>query len=82
MQNGRIDAAFLTSGLTNASILQLEKSFDLALVSISTQKANEITSIKDYFVALEIPAHTYGNEEQVPTISIRNALIVRKNLSE
>ncbi|STQ85687.1 TAXI family TRAP transporter solute-binding subunit [Helicobacter muridarum] len=82
LQNGRIDAAFLTSGLPNASILQLEKSFDLALVSIPTQRANEIASIKDYFVALEIPAHTYGNEEPVPTIAIRNALVVRKDLSE
>lgn len=82
LQNGRIDAAFLTSGLPNASILQLEKTFDLALVSIPAQKANEIAQKRDYFLPLEIPAQTYGNAEAIPTMAITNALVVRKDLSE
>lgn len=82
LQNGRIDVAFLTSGLPNASVLQLEKSFDLALVSIPPQRAKEIAAKRDYYVPLEIPAHTYGNDEPIPTMAIRNALVVRKDLSE
>ncbi len=82
LQNGRIDAAFLTSGLPNASVLQLAKTFDLALVSIPVEKAEEISQEKSYFIQADIPAGTYGNAEAIPSIAIKNALVVSKDLSE
>ncbi|RDU60212.1 C4-dicarboxylate ABC transporter substrate-binding protein [Helicobacter sp. MIT 14-3879] len=82
LQNGRVDAAFFASGLPNALVLQLEKTFDLALVSIPSDKAQEIASNKSYFTPAQIPANTYGNQEPIPTIAITNALVVRSDLSE
>lgn len=82
LQNGRIDAAFLTSGLPNASVLQLSKTFDLALVEIPAQKAEEISKNKSYFIASRIPIGTYGNTEEVPTMAIKNALVVSKKMSD
>lgn len=81
LQNGRIDAAFLTSGLPNASVLQLEKTFDLALVAIPKEQADMISKEQSYFFPASIPALTYSNEEDVPSIAIRNALVVAADLT-
>ena len=82
LRSGSIDAAFLTSGLPNASVLELAKTIDLKLVSVDPAKIEEIAKDQPYFVALDIPEGTYDNEEAVPTAAIMNALIVNSDLSE
>jgi uncharacterized protein len=82
LKSGSIDAAFLTSGLPNASVLELSKTLDIKLVSVNPDKIKEIAKDQPYFVAMEIPADTYGNAEAVPTAAIMNALVVRSDLSE
>lgn len=80
MRGGQLDAAFLTSGLPNASVMELENSVDLKVVSIDPAVVENME--EDYFESLEIPADTYGNEEAVPTVAIMNALVVRDDISE
>ncbi|UNM95830.1 TAXI family TRAP transporter solute-binding subunit [Ignatzschineria rhizosphaerae] len=82
LRGGKIDAAVLTSGLPNASIMELEQGFDLQLVEIRKPMVDEIAQDQSYFLSAEIPAGTYNNEEAVPTAIIVNALVVRKDLSE
>ncbi len=82
LRSGSIDAAFLTSGLPNASVLELAKTIDLKLVSVDPAKIEEIAKDQPYFVALDIPEGTYDNEEAVPTAAIMNALVVNSDLSE
>lgn len=82
LRAGQIDAAFLTSGLPNASLLELSQSLDIRMVSIDPADVESIAEDKSYFVALEIPADTYGNEEAIPTAAIMNALIVQSDMSE
>lgn len=82
LKSGKIDAAFLTSGLPNASVLELSKTVDLKLVSVKKENIEKMAKDQPYFVAMEIPADTYGNEEAVPTAAIMNALVVRSELSE
>lgn len=82
LKAGKLDAAFLTSGLPNASLLELEQSFDLQLVSIEPEDIERIAQDKSYFVSLQIPANTYGNDEPVTTAAIMNALAVRSDLSQ
>lgn len=82
LRSGRIDAAVLSSGLPNASIMELEQSFDLQLVSIDADKIGEIAKDKSYFHAKEIPAGTYGNKEAIPTAVITNALTISPKVSE
>ncbi|MDE0584123.1 MULTISPECIES: TAXI family TRAP transporter solute-binding subunit [Planococcus] len=82
LRAGQLDAAFLTSGLPNASLLELSETLDIRMVSIDPADVEEIAQDKSYFVALEIPADTYGNEEAVPTAAIMNALIVDSEMSE
>lgn len=78
----RIDAAFLTSGLPNASLLELEKGFDLKLVTIRPEMIEQIAKGAPYFISMDIPKDTYGNAEAVPTAAIMNALVVSSKLSD
>ena len=82
LRGGKIDAAVLTSGLPNASIMELEQGFDLQLVEIRKQKVDDIAQDQSYFLSAEIPAGTYGNADPIPTAIIVNALVARKDLSE
>lgn len=82
LKAGTIDAAFLTSGLPNASVLELAETFDLQLVSINPDKVAEIAKEHPYFVAYDIPVDTYGNKEAVATAAVPNALVVRADMSE
>ena len=82
MRGGQLDAAFLTSGLPNASVMELQNSVDLKIVPIEQEAVDVLSEDADYFEAMEIPADTYGNEEAVPTVAIMNALVVRSDMSE
>ncbi|MGD6834254.1 TAXI family TRAP transporter solute-binding subunit [Sutcliffiella halmapala] len=82
LKSGAIDAAFLTSGLPNASVLELSKTLDIKMVSVDPANIEKIANDQPYFVAMEIPADTYGNAEAVPTAAIMNALVVSSELSE
>ncbi len=82
LKSGKLDAAFLTSGLPNSSLMELQQGFDLQLVTIDPAKVAEIAKNETYFTAKEIPAGTYGNEEAIPTAAIMNAFVVSSDLSE
>lgn len=82
LKSGSVDAAFLTSGLPNSSVMELAASIDLALVAVDPMKIEEIAKDQPYFVAMDIPADTYGNTEAIPTAAIMNALVVSSELSE
>lgn len=82
LRAGQLDAAFLTSGLPNSSVLELSETLDIKLVTIDPEDIEKIAEDEAYFVPMEIPADTYGNDEPVPTAAIMNALTVHADLSE
>ena len=82
MKAGKIEAAFFSSGLPNSSLMELEQGLDLQIVTIDQDKLKEIIAAKPYFKTFAIPAGTYGNETDVPTAAIMNALLVSSDLSE
>ena len=79
---GRIDAAFLTSGLPNASVLELAETVEINIVAVEEAKVLEISEEHPYFIPYEIPEGTYNNDEAVPTAAVPNAFVVRSDLSE
>ena len=79
---GTIDAAFLTSGIPNASVMELSETLDITLVSVDPQKVEEIAKDHPYFISFEIKPGVYSNKESIFTAAVPNALVVRKNLSE
>ncbi|CAD2076935.1 TAXI family TRAP transporter solute-binding subunit [Phocicoccus pinnipedialis] len=82
LKSGTIDVAFTTSGLPNASVMELQNSVDLKIVPIEEEAVKRLQESVAIFESLPIPAGTYGNDEDIPTAAIRNALVVRSDLSE
>lgn len=82
LKGGKLDAAFLTSGIPNSSLMELQRGYDLQLVSIDPEKIKQIAKDQAYFLPMIIPKGTYDNAEDIPTAAIMNALVVRSDLSE
>lgn len=82
LKSGKLDAAFLTSGIPNSSLMELAQGFDLKIVPIQGAAIEELSKTKNYFITGTIPAGTYKNEQDIPTAAIMNALVVRADLSE
>ncbi|RLZ07923.1 TAXI family TRAP transporter solute-binding subunit [Acinetobacter sp. 2JN-4] len=82
LKGGKLDAAFLTSGIPNSSLMELQRGYDLQLVSIDPEKVKQIAKDQAYFLPMIIPKGTYDNAEDIPTAAIMNALVVRSDLPE
>lgn len=82
MKNGQVDAAFVTSGLPNASVLDLATTDDVVIVPIEGDGMARLQELYPFFNENVIPGGTYDNTEDVPTASIMNQLLVSSELSE
>jgi uncharacterized protein len=82
MKNGMIDAAFVTSGIPNSTVIDLATSHDVEIIPIEGKELEKLTSEYSFFTEGTIPKGTYENEEDISTVSIMNILLVNKNLSE
>lgn len=78
---GEIDAAFVTSGLPNAPVVELCKEKNIKIVPINLNEMNK-EELSPSFIETVIPANTYGNKDPVPTVGIQNLLLARKDLPE
>lgn len=82
MKNGTIDAAFLTSGLPNSSIMDLATTHDVVIVTIRPEMVEKLQETIPYYSSEIIPAGTYDNEEDVYTAAVKTILITREDLDE
>lgn len=82
MKNGIIDAAILSSGIPNSAIMDLETTHGVTFLPIEDDAMKYLTEKYSYLKEATIPAGSYSNEEDIPAISITNALIVSKDLSD
>lgn len=82
LKNNQIDAAFVTSGLPNPAVLELQQSKEVAIVTIDTKMIDHLTKQYPYFEKAELPAGVYQNKQPIPTVAIRNILLVRSDLSD
>ncbi len=82
MKNGLIDAAFVTSGIPNATIMELGTSSKIVIVPIEGEGAKGLIQKYPFFVEQTIPKDTYNTDTDVKTVSVTNILIVRDELPE
>ena len=82
MRNGLVDAAFVTSGIPNATILDLATTKKIRVIPIEGAGMANLKAKYPFFTADIIPAGTYGNEADVNTATIMNILLVSKGLSD
>lgn len=82
MKNGQCDAAFVTSGLPNATVSELAFSYDMVVVPIDGEGRDNLISKYPFFAASVIPADTYNNKEDVESVFVYNIMLVNKDLSD
>lgn len=82
MKNGQIDAAFVTSGLPNSSVMDLATTEDVVIVPIEGEGMTALRDKYPFFNEDVIPGGTYDETEDVPTASITNQLLVSPDLSD
>lgn len=82
LKNNTIDAAFVTSGLPNASVIDLVTTKDVEIVPIKKEDVEKMAEKFPFFVSAEIPSGVYKNDEAVQTAAIRNILLLSADLSE
>lgn len=82
LKNNTIDAAFVTSGLPNSTVIDLSTTKDVEIVPIKKEDVDKMAQQYPFFVSAEIPAGLYKNDQPIQTAAIRNILLVRSDLSD
>ncbi|MEG9296387.1 TAXI family TRAP transporter solute-binding subunit [Mangrovibacillus sp. Mu-81] len=83
IQDGTIDAAFITSGTPTGAVEGLAATEDITIVPVEQAKAEELIEKYPYYAADEIPAGTYSKVEQaIPTVAVRAMLVTNADISE
>lgn len=82
MRNGMIDAAFVTSGIPNATVMDLGTTNDIRIIPIEGEGMAYLQEFYPFFTPNIIPAGTYNNDEDVNTATIMNLLLVHHEMPE
>lgn len=82
IQDGNIDAAFITAGTPTGAIESLQANRDVVIVSINEEVIDEITGEYPYYTEFEIGSDVYGTENDATTVAVQAMLIVSNDLSE
>src|SRR5699024_3088565 len=82
IQDGNIDAAFITAGTPTGSVEGLGATEDVSIVPVEADKADELVEKYPYYAADTVPEGTYGLEEDVDTVAVLAMLAVTDNISE
>lgn len=82
MKNGQCDAVFVTSGLPNATVMELGVQYDMVIVPIDGEGRDKLVEEYPYYAKSVIPAGTYNNTEDVEGVFVYNIMLVRKDLSD
>lgn len=82
MANGHIQAAFVTSGLPNPTLVELGTSTDFVVIPIDGEGRDNLLDEYEFFAEDVIPGGTYVDDEDVETVGVTNHLMVSSELSE
>ena len=82
IQDGTIDAAFVTAGTPTGAVESLGATEDVVIVPIAPGKINDLIKKYPFYVKEEIPSGTYGVEAAVTTVAVQAMLVVSSDLSE
>lgn len=82
MANGLTDAAFVTSGVPNPSLTELETNTEFIILPITGDAKERLLTEHDFFVEDEIPGGTYLQDDAVETVGVTNHVMLSSQLSD
>lgn len=81
MQDGTLDAIFLTTGVRADEIYKLSEKVKIRLIPIYDEQIQDIVNSSPVFAKTVIPAHTYkGQDKDVQTLGIKTILAVNRQM--
>lgn len=83
LQNGTLDACFVTAGVPNSALQELAFTAGLVLIPVTGEEADKICEKYGYYTKTIIPGGTYkGTDEDTEALAIKATLAVNANLDE
>ncbi len=82
MKNGQCDAAFVTSGLGNATIRELGVTKKIAFVPIEGEARENLIKKYPFYIKATIPASVYGTDKDTETAAVMNIMLVHNELPD
>lgn len=82
IQDGTIDAAFVTAGTPTGAVEGLSATEDIVIVPIEQDKIDALIEEYPFYIQDEVPSGTYKLAEAVPTVAVQAMLVVSNDLSE
>ena len=83
IQDGTIDAAFITSGTPTGAVEGLAATEDITIVPVDSAKISELIEKYPYYSEDEIPAGTYSKVDgAVTTVAVRAMLVTNADIPE
>jgi TRAP transporter TAXI family solute receptor len=82
IQDGTIDAAFVTAGTPTGAVESLGATEDVVIVPIEQDKIDAIIEKYPFYVKEEVPTGTYGLESAVTTVAVQAMLVASSDLAD
>lgn len=83
IQNGTLDACFITAGVPNSALQELAFTTGLNLVPVTNENAKIISEKYEFYTVTTIPAGTYkGTDTDTKALAIKATLAVNASLDE
>ncbi len=80
MKNGQCDVAFVTSGLGNATIMELGTTKKIQFVPVEGEALKNLLEKYPFYIEATIPKETYGTDADTTTAAVMNIMIVHEEL--
>ncbi|MDO4323039.1 MAG: TAXI family TRAP transporter solute-binding subunit [Lachnospiraceae bacterium] len=82
LQDGKIDAAFITAGAPTTAVTSLGTSKDVYLVSLDDEHIDALLEECPYYSKNTIAADVYGLDEDVNTVAVGAVVIARNDVAD
>lgn len=83
LQNGTLDACFITAGVPNSALQELAFTAGLVLIPVDENFAEDICNSHSFYTKTIIPGGTYkGTDVDTPALAIKATLAVNAKLDE
>ncbi|MBM7704750.1 TAXI family TRAP transporter solute-binding subunit [Metabacillus iocasae] len=82
IQDGSIDAAFVTAGTPTGAVESLSATQEVVIVPIADDKVDALIEKYPYYIKDAVPAGTYKLAEEVKTVAVQAMLAVSTDLEE
>ncbi|MDR2744184.1 MAG: TAXI family TRAP transporter solute-binding subunit [Desulfovibrio sp.] len=82
MKNGLCDAAFVTSGLGNATIRELGVTKKIVFIPVEGEALSNLIKKYPFYIKTTIPASVYGTDKDTTTAAVMNIMLVDVKLPD